>query len=727
MTHRHRSARVVLRAATVSTLVALLGFSGSALPASPFSSAIAPAAVRASISSDFVSQGRAPVAPGVEHDWGTIQTSRSGRQAVHLLEVDLGTPVISIEASIAADQIVRRETTSRQARRKSQEGHRAVAAINGDVWGGYSTQTQDAPNGVHIQAGELVTAARLARPTFGIDASGQPLIGNVLVSAYLTWPDGTIRMIDRVNQGRTDQEFVLYTPRFGEATPDNVAGTDVVLAGVALPLAPTGTHQAVVREVRPATGGLPIAPDTVVLNAPSGSMLDALKPGDPLPLTFSITPGWENVREAVGGREFIVRDGQEYISPRPSIANQLHPRTALGITAAGDLVMATVDGRQAGYSTGVDLEELAQLMLARGAVQALNMDGGGSTTMAVREPGDPDVSVVNRPSDGSERAVANSIIVFSSAPTGPLAIVNVVPGAATLWQGETTTFAAKGQDATYNAVALAPAEVAWSVDGPGTISAAGRYSATAAGTATVAAVARGVTGTATVTVRVDSYPPVARAPTHAFVTGSDLGLSTVPILVEWAAATDKGRGVAGYELERYAGEAWTAVPLAKVTDLSATVALAPAQVHRFRVRAVDRAGNVGAWAAAGSFRLGAVQETSSAVVRKGRWTRRDSLSFYGRRAVSAQQAGASARIAFTGQQVAWVSAVGPTRGQARVYVDGTLVKTVDLQSETLATREVVFVRSWASTGKHTLEIRVVGTSGRPRVDVDAFLSTAPVT
>ena len=326
----------------------------------------------------------------------------------------------------------------------------------------------------------------------------------------------------------------------------------------------------------------------------------------------------------------------------------------------------------------------------------------------------------------SKCATPMGFAVTRAAPTGPLAIVNVVPGAATLWQGETTTFAAKGQDATYNAVALAPAEVVWSVDGPGKISAAGRYSATAAGTATVAATARGVTGTATVAVRLDSYPPVARAPAHAFVTGSDLGLSTVPIRVEWAAATDKGRGVAGYELERYVGEAWTAVPLARATDLSATVALAPAQVHRFRVRAVDRAGNVSAWATAGAFRLGAVQESSSAVVRKGKWTRRDSPSFYGRRAVSAQQSGASAKIDFTGQQVAWLSALGPTRGQARVYVDGTYVKTVDLQSETLATREVVFVRSWTSSGKHTLEIRVVGTSGRPRVDVDAFLSIAPV-
>jgi len=192
--------------------------------------------------------------------------------------VDVGTPEISLEASLAGDRITSLETTSRQALRASGEGHRAVAALNGDAWAGYDSPTQFAPNGVHIHAGELMSAGRLARPTFGIDASGSPLIGSVLVSASFTWPDGTVRAIDRINQAKTSQQFVLYTPRFGPATAGDVDGTDVVLGGVALPLTPTGVHQAVVLEVRPATGGIPIAPDTVVLNGPSGSQLDTLQP-----------------------------------------------------------------------------------------------------------------------------------------------------------------------------------------------------------------------------------------------------------------------------------------------------------------------------------------------------------------------------------------------------------------------------------------------------------------
>jgi hypothetical protein len=536
----------------LAALAALVALSSAALPSSFVPGARPPATAMAAVSSGYVSEGRAPVAPGVHHDWGMIETTRSGRQAVHLVEVDLGAPEISLEASLAGDRVTSLERTSSQARRTSSEGHRAVAAINGDSWAGFSSPTQFAPNGIHIQAGELVTAGRTSRPTFGIDASGRPLIANVLVRASVTLPDGTTRVVDRVNQGRSDSQVVLYTPRFGPATPTDVGGTDVVLAGVALPLAPTGLHQAVVVEVRPATGGIPISPDTVVLNGPAGSSLDTLLPGDPLWLALSITPGWENVREAVGGRELIVRDGETYIAPRPALADQLHPRSALGITAAGNLVMATVDGRQPGYSGGVDLEELAALMLSRGAVQALNLDGGGSTTMAVRLPGDLEVSVVNRPSDGSERAVANSLRVLTSAPTGALAVVDVVPATTTLAQGQVTDFVAKGQDAFYNGVTLVDGEVTWALIGPGAISAAGRYSATATGTATVVATARGIQGTATVTVG----PPLEpRPPASARLSIGAVSALGLRPLTGYSTTTPKTQATGRYVTWKFTGGA----------------------------------------------------------------------------------------------------------------------------------------------------------------------------
>ena len=148
---------------------------------------------------------------------------------------------------------------------------------------------------------------------------------------------------------------MLYTPRFGPTTPGDASGTDVVLEGVALPLTPTGVRQAFVRERRPATGGIPIAPDTLVLNGPEGSALDALLPGSPVVLTLSITRGG---RTAGSHRRTRVHRDRcvTLISPRPAIADAV-PADGAGNYRLGWSLMATVDGRQPGYSTGVDLEE----------------------------------------------------------------------------------------------------------------------------------------------------------------------------------------------------------------------------------------------------------------------------------------------------------------------------------------------------------------------------------
>lgn len=87
----------------------------------------------------------------------------------------------------------------------------------------------------------------------------------------------------------------------------------------------------------------------------------------------------------------------------------------------------------------------------------------------------------------------------------------------------------------------------------------------------------------------------------------------------------------------------------------------------------------------------------------------------------ASGAGASSTLTFTGRAVARVASVGPDRGAARIIVDGRTVATVDLRSSTKRHRVVVWSRTWSSAERHTLTIRVVGTSGRPRVDVDGFL------
>ncbi len=126
-------------------------------------------------------------------------------------------------------------------------------------------------------------------------------------------------------------------------------------------------------------------------------------------------------RHAVGGQPVIVRAGRLTAEARDTVAfaTTRHPRTAAGIADGGRrLVLVAVDGRREGWSAGMRLDELGRLMLALGADDAINLDGGGSTTLVVRDPVGDTLRIGNRPSDkGGERPVGDALaIVGRCAP-----------------------------------------------------------------------------------------------------------------------------------------------------------------------------------------------------------------------------------------------------------------------------------------------------------------------
>ena len=683
--------------------------------------------VSSSVVLPYVSAGREPLTPGVDHDWGRLTTT-AGTQTVNLVEVDQSNPAISFEASLSNGRVTGLERTSSQAIGHSVEGHRVIAAINGDVWAGFSNDLEDAPNGLHVEAGELMTAGTAGRPTFGVGPDGRPILGAPLVSVTLATSLAGQFVISRVNQLRRPGEVVIYTPHFGPRTSSAASGVDIVLGGLALPLRTSGTWAGTVVMTRPAEGGWAIDPGTVVVTAPSTSPLVGLVPGEAVTVTAAVTAGWESIVHAVGGREWIVRNGVVGISPRPASADEIHPRSAIGLTVEGRLILATVDGREVGVSRGVRLPELAELMLERGAVTAINLDGGGSSSLAIRPAGADGPVIVNRPSDGFERPVTNSIQVISNAPTGPLSALNVQPVTRTVYRNATLDFGVRGMDAAYNPVPLGPGSVSWSVTPPlGTIDAAGHFVATEPGTGQVVATANGVTGTAAITILADTSAPVASPPRTTLPEGRGIG-SGVPVTIAWDAATDEGSGVASYELQRSVdGQAWTTMPKASPAARSTILTLPRNRTYQFQVRAVDLAGNVGAWSTASSFRLAVAQETTRALkFVKGTWSRTTSASYDGGRARSTRTVGAIARFAFTGASFAWVSARSPVRGTARVYVDGVLAGSVNTYSTSTAARLMVFSRTWSTSARRTVEIRVVGTSGHPRIDLDSFVVLTPL-
>jgi hypothetical protein len=222
----------------------------------------------------------------------------------------------------------------------------------------------------------------------------------------------------------------------------------------------------------------------------------------------------------------------------------------------------------------------------------------------------------------------------------------------------------------------------------------------------------------------DTSPPTVFLPAAEFVAPRPLA-STARVLVSWPAATDAS-GIAGYQLQfkRNSGS-WKTVNLPSPTATSVELGLVPASYYRLRLRATDTAGNTSTFVTTPRARLVRAQETSTTVSYSGGGWKRVSLSGasggYVRRSLTG---GSRATYSFGGTSVAFVSTLGPNRGIAELWLDGSPVGTFDLYAPTLQKARVI----WAdglSAGSHTLQMRVTGTKNpaatKPRVDVDAFL------
>jgi hypothetical protein len=223
------------------------------------------------------------------------------------------------------------------------------------------------------------------------------------------------------------------------------------------------------------------------------------------------------------------------------------------------------------------------------------------------------------------------------------------------------------------------------------------------------------------TIVLDTVAPTVTAPRRGFVPGTAIVDGAIQTRIPWS-GTDATSGIARYELAQQTdGEAWTTVS-STLTATTINRLLATEHTYAFRVRAIDRAGNVGAWATGATFRISRKSETHSSVTYTGTWTLSKSPVFWGGQAMASNSVGARASITFTGRSIAWVASTGPTRGKAEIYVDGIRVATVDLYAATSAHQKVVWASSWTTATSRTIRVRVLGTSGRPRVDLDAFVT-----
>lgn len=378
-----------------------------------------------------------PVAPGVSFRGERLA---DGPWEVRAVTVERGARYISLDLSMGP-QIRGVDQMSTLIAGETRPDDYVVAGFNADFFVMAGSPNAGLVCGLAVDRGELVMAAR-GRPAFALLRDGTPLIGTFETAGTVTLPSGALPLAG-LNQPPPAQGLCAYTQVFG--WPITQGG--VVLAVETLPLGVNGHWHGRVTACVPAGTAREVGAGEVMLTGAgeAAAAVSALQPGASVDLSLQ-TPGLQApVEMAASGNLVLMRDGQVLTAPRAG--DPRHPRTAIGFNGK-EIILAAVDGRQAGWSVGMTYHELALLMQRLGCTDALNLDGGGSTTAWVRG------RVTNRPSDGRERLIANAILVRSSAPHGSLARVQVQPGSIVALPKAAVPLELSATDDWYNPVAL---------------------------------------------------------------------------------------------------------------------------------------------------------------------------------------------------------------------------------------------------------------------------------
>ena len=363
------------------------------------------------------------LAPGVAY---RQFTDRSGPWVMHLVRVDLRRADLEVRHARALDQLQGREKTTEMVRRAKDAGTTVLAAVNADF---FSLTTGENENN-QVLGGEWWKGLEVtdspydtyknAHVQFGIDAARRPMMDRFILDGK-AWAHGVPTPILTVNfnpSGRPEGT-AWYTWRYGATAP-----RDTSRPTAEAPMVTAGRRGDTLLYVRrgaaSATSGSAIPADGAVLAAyGTGARtkeVQAMGDGDTVKILLATLPRSGNGAVPVlliGGWPRILRDGVNVAGNAATLegtissnAEMRHPRTAVGFSRdSSTLYLLTVDGRQE-RSAGMTLVELAGVLQRLGAWQAMNFDGGGSTTMVIAGV------LTNVPSDATgERAVGNALLV----------------------------------------------------------------------------------------------------------------------------------------------------------------------------------------------------------------------------------------------------------------------------------------------------------------------------
>ncbi|MDR7869449.1 MAG: phosphodiester glycosidase family protein [Tissierellaceae bacterium] len=400
----------------------------------------------------YTSNTQEYLASGVSHE-NIKKFTALGWWNINVIRIDLEDDYTELKGLFNPDGISKRDTVSNMV-----EKHNAVAGINGDY---FNYSPQPSSMGGLISEGEIIISPielAYALPSFFLthdNKGGVDYLDRKILVTDLH--NGTRVNINTLNKVTTEFDtLTLLNSLWGDKSIGNKYHNDLIEVVV---------DNDVIVDIRVGQEAINIPKNGYVIagRGPRAEILQELTIGHKVKLDVETTPNVDKIKFAIGGGSIILKDGE--LSLTNINSKGANPRTGIGINKNNtEMILVTIDGRDSSFK-GVSQEVFGAIMKELGAYNAINLDGGGSTTMAIKPLGEDKAQVVNKPSEGSQRLVVNGVGVVSNAPKGELSYLKMSTDDNKMFVNTSRNIVVKGYDENHNPIKLDPSLFNFSVEG----------------------------------------------------------------------------------------------------------------------------------------------------------------------------------------------------------------------------------------------------------------------
>ena len=400
---------------------------------------------------------REKITKGLDYEY-TQKFTNNGWVDIHVLIMDLEEDQVAMEILRSTDEFGLRKTLTTLA----EDRENVVGGINGSFFN--MSEIASDPLGIMYEEGYASASHNYNTGANGVasliqDQSNRVYFDYFGISMKLTTGAGNSLYLGGINKLVSNGSPIIYNDLFGKDTSqlDQIGKFYKITVINDVVVSLNGPEELV--EIPSIEEGYIISIPNEIAQIHIGSFT----PGTTINLTIDSTIDTEEIKYAISGSGKVLENGVIVDNGYTVDKNVRHPRSAIGVTGDNKIIAMVVDGR--GSSLGATHDEIGTYLLEYGVTDAMQLDGGGSSTLIGRELGNEEIEVQNTLSGGAQRKVLNGIGFVSLAETGDLETIEIKASATTVFKNSPVYLDVIGYDSNYNPITIDTNKIVWSVEG----------------------------------------------------------------------------------------------------------------------------------------------------------------------------------------------------------------------------------------------------------------------